>query len=85
MTKFEKQVYDLCVDIMAHSEKDLEITLSGNGTNIGEATNVANAILEMMAEAYGSDAWGEKLLIDVSIRAGQLYEEYGLEEDEEDD
>ena len=42
---FEKLV-ELCVDIFAHCQNDYEITLSGNGTNACEASNVALSILD---------------------------------------
>ena len=36
-----KQLEDLCLSIFAHSNNDYEVTLSGNGTNASEASNVA--------------------------------------------
>ena len=43
-----KQLEDLCVSIFAHCHNDYEITLSGNGTNACEASNVALSILDIL-------------------------------------
>ena len=43
-----KHLENLCIDIFAHSFNDYEITLSGNGTNCSEASNVALAVLDVM-------------------------------------
>lgn len=43
-----KQLEDLCLSIFAHSFNDYEVTLSGNGTNASEASNVALSILDII-------------------------------------
>ena len=43
-----KELEELCLSIFAHSSNDYEITLSGNGTNCSEATNVALAIMDIL-------------------------------------
>lgn len=42
------ELENLCVEIFAHASLDWEITLSGNGTNPCEATNVALEILDII-------------------------------------
>lgn len=43
-----KDLEDLCIEIFAHAENDYEVTLSGNGTNAFEVSNVASAILDIL-------------------------------------
>lgn len=42
-----EKLLELCVDIYAHVELDMELTLEGNGTNPLEASHVADAILSI--------------------------------------
>jgi hypothetical protein len=64
---------DLCVDIYAHSEMDMEVTLGGNGTNCCEAANVAREILTILGESR------KKLAGKISARVKELEEEYGCD------
>jgi hypothetical protein len=43
-----KELEGLCLSIFAHSVNDYEVTLSGNGTNCSEASNVALAVLDVL-------------------------------------
>lgn len=38
------RLYEMCIEIFAHSALDYEIDLAGNGTNASEACNVATEI-----------------------------------------
>lgn len=52
MVKMEETLEDklltLCIDILAHSARDYEITLQGNGYNAFECEGVAFEILDML-------------------------------------
>lgn len=43
-----KKIEELCVFVFAHSQSDFEVTLSGNGTNAGEASNFALEVLDIL-------------------------------------
>jgi len=42
---YQKKLYDFCLNILAHSELDMEVTLCGNGINSSEAYAVAKALM----------------------------------------
>jgi hypothetical protein len=72
-----KELEDLCLDIFAHSFNDYEITLSGNGTNCSEASNVALAILDTL---HGDGRkWRKKNEKQIEKLAKKLRKEYGDE------
>jgi hypothetical protein len=72
-----KELEDLCLSIFAHSFNDYEVTLSGNGTNCCEASNVALAILDVL---HGDGRkWRKKNEKQIEKLAKKLRKEYGDE------
>lgn len=68
---------ELCVSIFAHCENDYEVTLSGNGTNAFEASNVALAVLDAL---HGDGRkWCKENEKRISKCAAELRKEYGDE------
>jgi hypothetical protein len=72
-----KELEDLCLSIFAHSVNDYEVTLSGNGTNCCEASNVALAVVDIL---HGDGrAWRKKNEKQIEKLAKKLRKEYGDE------
>jgi len=66
--KEHKLIYDLCVDVMAHSELDMEITLYGNGINCSEANAVIRYLMFLLKIEVNDE--------DVEKRCDELMKEY---------
>ena len=62
---------ELCIKIFAHCEMDWRVTLMGNGTNAGEASNVAHEILKILDLKY------DDIREDVDIKVEELRKLYG--------
>ena len=48
----KEKIIELCVDILAHSSLDYEITLCGNGYNAFECEGVALELLDILGMSY---------------------------------
>lgn len=48
MSDLQTKLEELCVQVFAHCELDVEVNLSGNGTNACEATNFALEVLDLI-------------------------------------
>jgi hypothetical protein len=72
-----KELEGLCLSIFAHSHTDYEVTLSGNGTNCSEASNVALAVLDIL---HGDGRkWRRANEKQIEKQAKKLRKEYGDE------
>ena len=72
-----KELEGLCLSIFAHSNNDYEVTLSGNGTNCSEASNVALAILDIL---HGDGRkWRKQNKKQIEKYAKKLRKDYGDE------
>lgn len=72
-----QQLEDLCVSIFAHSVNDYEVTLSGNGTNCAEASNVALSVLDIL---HGDGRkWRKEHEKEIEKKAKALRKQYGDE------
>jgi hypothetical protein len=77
MDSNQQQLEELCLSIFAHVDCDYEVTLSGNGTNPCEATNVAYVILDIL---HGDGrAWRKANQKKIDKLAKQLRKNYGDE------
>ena len=76
MTK-EKKLESLCIEIFAHSVNDYEVTLSGNGTNPCEASNVALSVLSILHK--DGRKWRKENTSIIEARASVLCKELGDE------
>jgi hypothetical protein len=64
------ELYNFCIDILAHAEIDCEVTIGGNGVNCSEAATVAEGILSIIDRKAKKD--------DIKAQVKNLKKFYGL-------